>query len=332
METQPDYQTPSRMALKLRAIPLPEFKGKRVLDCGTDFAAWAFLAAERGAADVLGLDRNRSIRGGGAIDLIEMNRRQANSRGHRQCRFERINLGREWREFGKFEVIFLLSVYHHFYECAGGDHAPIWFWLSRHCAPGAQLLWEGPIDDSDPVVRANVSAQNRHGYSRDAILTAACRWFEAEFIGPALHEPTREVWRFTRNNIEYGFESRARAVAGAGGATPAFLYADGRRIAEIETALGSRPVPGSLNLETENPFTWDQNYYRAQLLDVTERGRGLDVNWAARWARFYPVKMEGQAAWALRFEGETYRANFVELIADHRLRDHLVTEQCLLTR
>lgn len=318
-----DYQTPSRMALKRQAIPLPDLAGKRVLDCGTDFAFWSFLAAQAGAADVLGLDRNRSIRGAGPVDLIDMNRQQAEKRGHQQCRFERINMGREWREFGQFDVIFVFSVYHHIFECAGGDHAPIWFWLARQCAPGAELLWEGPVDDCDPVVLANVYAGYRAAYTRDNIIGAAERWFEAEKIGPALHEPTREVWRFRRRNIAHVYSAQAQAVSGAGGATPAFEYAGERRKAEIEKALGFWPFPGSLNLEVSQPFNWDEDYYRAQLLDVKQRGRGLDGEWAPRWARFYPVEIEGNDACAIRFEGEGYRANFVELIAPKKLRDAL---------
>ena len=46
----PDYQTLRRMAAKLQAVPLPELRGKRVLDVGCDAGAWCWLAAEQGAA------------------------------------------------------------------------------------------------------------------------------------------------------------------------------------------------------------------------------------------------------------------------------------------
>jgi 2-polyprenyl-3-methyl-5-hydroxy-6-metoxy-1,4-benzoquinol methylase len=318
----PDYQTAERMELKQRAIPWPDFTGKRVLDCGTDFGNWTFYAARHGARDVLGLDRNRAVRGFGPVDLIEMNRERAVNMGLSQCRFERINMGKEWREFGQFDAVLVMSVYHHILESAGGDHAAVWFWLSRHCAPGGVLIWEGPVDDSDPVVRANVSKESQAGFTQKNILAAAGKWFDAEFIGPALHEPTREVWRFTRKETK-GFAYIAHAVAGAGGATPAFKYAGERRMGEIETALGARPLPGSLNLRLERDFRWGENYYRAQILDVANRGAGLNSEWAQRWARFYPVEIEGQSAWAMRFEGEKYPANFVELVAPTYLRSAL---------
>jgi len=73
----PDYQTPRRMAAKLQAVPLPELRGKRVLDVGCDAGAWCWLAAEQGAADVLGLDRGREVRGRGFVDVIKENRRCA---------------------------------------------------------------------------------------------------------------------------------------------------------------------------------------------------------------------------------------------------------------
>lgn len=316
----PDYQTERRMALKRQAIPLPAFSGKRVLDVGTDHGYWAFLAAEQGAQFVLGLDRNREVRGRGFANLIAQNTAIAKAKKqYNACSFERINLGKEWRGFGKFDVVLVMSVYHHIFNNCG-DHNAVWFWLAQHCNVGAELIWEGPLDDVDSVVKANVSDGNRKSYTRDNILTAAARYFEGEFVGPALHEPTREVWRFRprpqRERLTWG-----KMVDGAGGATAAFEYADGRRMDEIEEAMGWRPVPGSLNLAVDGPFNWDDGYYRAQVLDVIERGKGLDVNWSPRWARFYPLTIDGVAACGFRFEGEGYRRNFLELIAPVKLRD-----------
>src|SRR6516225_2860235 len=193
----PDYQTPRRMAAKLQAMPLPELRGKRVLDVGCDAGAWCWLAAEPGAADVLGLDRGREVRGRGFVDVIKENRRCAAHEGRERCRFERIEIGKQYHIFGHFDVVFCFSVYHHLFEAAGGDHVPIWLWLWFHARLSrAVLLWEGPVDTSDPVVRVNVSAEHHHTYTRAAILAAASKFFEPEYIGPALHEPTREVWRF----------------------------------------------------------------------------------------------------------------------------------------
>jgi len=321
----PDYQTPQRMAAKRQAVPLPDLAGKRVLDIGCDMAAWCRIASEAGAVDVLGLDRNRVVRGQ-QTDLIAANRAQ----GIPNARFEQINLGREWREFGRFDVILCLSMYHHWFEQCG-DHRPIWLWLWRHCRSSGQVLWEGPVDDGDPVVRANVSAGNRAGYSLDAILAAASHYFTPEHIGPAMHEPTRQVWRFRPLAVDrraIGGEMRK----GMGGATKAFEFADGRRIAEIERALGWRPIPGSLNVMLDQPFGWADGYYRAQILDATDRSKGFASDWAPRWARFYPVQIDGEDAVAMRFEGEVYDPCFMELIAPWRLRDMIAGPRVTISR
>lgn len=326
----PDYQTPTRMNAKLAAIPLPFLMGKSVLDVGTDMGFWAFLAASKGAQSVLGLDRNREVRNVGHVDLVELNRRRAAEEGRHNARFEHVNLGKQWREFGRFDVVFCFSMYHHFYECCG-DHAPIWFWLSRHCALDGQVLWEGPIDDTDPVVQRNVSDDNREGYSREEIVDAASRYFDAERIGPALHEPTREVWRFRPKARDTKAVS-GDLVKGAGGATAAFEHEGGRRIAEVESILGFRPVPGSLNLRLDHAFDWDEGYYRSQVLDVADRSAGLNSKWVPRWARFYPLTIDGVNAWAFRFEGEKYGQDFLELIAPERLRDKVKGPSATIAR
>lgn len=314
------------MSAKLKAIPLPFMLGRRVLDVGCDAGFFSFLAAERGASEVVGLDRNRHVKGVGYVDLVALNRKRAEDEGHRNVRFEHIDVGKQWHEFGQFDVVFLFSLYHHIYECAGGDHRPIWFWLWRHCSSNAVVIWENPIDCSDPVVRANVSVSHQANFTREALLRAAAEYFEAEFIGPALHEPTREVWVFHPKQIESRFLA-ARVKSGAGGASNAFAYANGRRIQEIETILGMRPKPGSFNLETAAPFKWNERYYRAQILDVVDRSLGPDSEWAMRWARFYPVMGN---AFAFRFEDESYPDNFVELIAEYLLADVIGRQQVVL--
>lgn len=328
---QSDYQTDRRMALKRQAIPLPFFGGKRVLDVGCDFGAWSFLAADQGAAKVLGLDRNRDVRGRGQTNLIAINTEVAK---HRQnagvCEFKRIDLGKQWHNFGTFDVVLCFSMYHHWFENCG-DHAPIWFWLWKHCAHDGVVLWENPVDDRDPVVQANVSDENRPLYRLGAIIGAAKEWFEAEFVGPALHEPTREVWTFRPLPAMPRYSS-AIMLAGAGGATAAFEYADGRRIGEVESILGFRPVPGSLNLRLDGPFDWDRGYYRAQVLDVKDRSAGLDSEWAPRWARFYPLTIDGHSVCAFRFEGERYELRFMEVIAPQRLRDVIPGPRVVVAR
>lgn len=319
-----DYQTPERMALKRRAIPLPDLAGKRVLDIGCDHGYWSFLAAELGAASVLGIDRNRDVRGVGPVNLVAQNEAIARADArYRICHFRRLELGRQWHDFSPGDVVLMFSVYHHVFENCG-DHASIWYWLHRHCEPGAELLWEGPVDDSDPVVRANVTFENRARYTREQILAAARDLFEAEPIGPALHVPTREVWRFRRREVATE-QLLGTIVAGAGGATAAFEYAGGRRIGEIGYALGWRPYPGSLNVRLDQPFDWNDRHYRAEILDVVQRGRGLEVEWSPRWVRFYPLTIDGVDACAMRFEGERYPPDLLELIAPWRLRDRLTS-------
>lgn len=322
----PDYQTPKRMAEKLAAIPLPDFEGKTVLDIGCDMGFWSFKAAEEGAVAVLGLDRNREVRGSGLVDLVAENNAAA-IRARRPCRFENIDIGKQWREFGRFDAVMLFSVYHHIYANCG-SHEAAWFWLSRHVEPDGVLLWEGPVDARDPVVRMNVPDHLRDGYTEKAILTEATRYFRMDYVGPALHEDHRFVYRCVPwERWEIALQGR-RTSAGSGGATKAFLHANGRRMDEIERVLGVRPVPGSLNLHVDG-FDWDHDYYRAEILDVVSRRAGLDGEWAPRWARFYPLQMNGIPAWAFRFEGERYAGNFVELIAGERLSDHIQDEVIL---
>jgi SAM-dependent methyltransferase len=326
-----DYQTETRMAAKLAAIPFPSFAGKRVLDVGTDHGFFAFLAAEMGAAHVLGLDRNREVRGQGRVDLVARNAARADATGVAdRVGFAEVNVGRQWREFGRFDVVLVMSVYHHLFENCG-SHDAIWYWLWRHCAPGAELIFEGPLDDSDPVVRANVGDDKRDGFTQAAIMEAATRFFEPSFVGPALHEPTRQVWTFRPWTVQ-ALWSHGMMQAGAGGATKAFEHAGERRIAEIESILGWRPVPGSLNVSLEQPFEWDTRFYRAPVLDVKDRSKGLGSEWAPRWARFYPVRIEDHEACVFRFEGERYPDTFVELIAPQRLRDVIAGQRVSLCR
>ena len=318
-----DYQNPARMGAKLRAIPIPPYMfNHRVLDVGCDAGYWSFLAAQRGASEVLGIDRNREVKNVGFVDLIELNTKRAVEEGRTNVRFERLNLGKQWHEYGKFDVVFCFSMYHHWFECVG-DHLPIWFWLSRHCADKGVVYWEGPVDGADPVVRRNVSDANRAQYSRDAILAAAKVYFDCEHVGPALHEPTREVWRFKRLARRERLTPAILMGGGNNGATAAFKYASGRRMNEVKEALGVKPVPGSLNLMLDGPFDWDEGYYRAQLFDVADRSKGFDSEWALRWARLYPLTINDVPAWAFRFEQDRYDYKFMELIAPEMLRERL---------
>lgn len=208
-----DYQTADRMAAKLSAIPIPaDLTGLSVLDIGCDHGAFTKLAADRGAARVLGLDRGREVRQRGArpfVDLVARNRAQ----GWDRCSFEHFNLGAEWTEFGRFDLVFFFSVYHHVYALTG-EHPPIWAWLSKHVAPGGALLFEGPVDTRDPIARDR--ARPHGGYTRVAILYAAEEHFHVEHVGPAIHRDHREVWRCVPRLGESGQRAGVEGVhAGA---------------------------------------------------------------------------------------------------------------------
>lgn len=306
-----DYQTAERMALKERAIPLPELAGKSVLDVGCDHGHWCWLAAERGAKQVYGLDRGRKVKGV-LTNLALRNQLHANANGL-PCGFHQVDLGRQWNYYGDFDVVLMFSMYHHvFNNCR--MHEPIWFWLWQHTSE--VLLWENPTGYDDPVVK---SLGKMPFYDRDQIKEAAERYFEVEEVGPALHVQTREVWRCVPKAL-----TRVRRVGkvrkGVGGASVAFEYAAGRRMDEINRALGILPLPGSLNVDLDHPFDWDRRFYRTLILDATDR-KDLVKPWAPRWARFYPVAVNDVDAFVFRFEGDRYGDNFIELIAETRLAD-----------
>ena len=308
---QPDYQTPERMAKKLQAIELPDFEGKRVLDVGCDMRFWCNLAKERGAREVIGIDRGRFARG-----------QPINMADHV------MDLGKQWHELGKFDVILMLSMYHHAYQSAGGDHDPIWFWLWRHLEPSGVVIWESPLNADDVVVKKNVASDFHYRYNDHDIIVSASRYFDIDYIGPALHETTRYVLNAYPKQ-EHTETYTATLRDGAGGASKAFVYEENRRMKEIEHILGFYPYPGSLNVSLDAPFDWSQGYYRAQVLDVKNRREGLDSEWIPRWARFYPVNLGQEKAFAFRFEGDNYPKHFVELISPNRLRDSVKDHETL---
>ncbi len=304
------------MALKEKAVPLPDLRGKSVIDIGCDHGWWCKNAILAGASSILGLDRGRLV-GDSFVDLALRNKESIPGR------FEKLDIGRQWHNFGKFDVALCLSMYHHVFENCG-SHSAIWYWLWQHTRE--ELLWENPTSTDDDVVRLNVS---RDGYNRTAIMDAALRYFHVEVIGPALHVRTREVWRCKPREMP-AIKWQGRVTHGGGGATKAFNFADGRRIKEIESILGARMVPGSLNLKLAHPFGWEHDYYRAQVLDCTDRAN-INSEWMPRWARFYPVKMNAVSAFAFKFEGESYPLDYVELIAPEMLSEHVTGDIVTLT-
>lgn len=187
-----DYQTEKRMKDKREAIPLPDLMGKRVLDIGCDHGYWSHLASTMGASYVMGVDRGRFVRGAGHVRLAQQNDQQ----GWLNCEFVEYNLGKEWPQLGWFDVVFCFSVYHHWYPVAR-SHDKVWKWLWEHTSPGGMVLWEGPYDIADPIIRQRLKEESLSvsTYTRELITDAAERHFEVEIIGPAIHRPHREVWR-----------------------------------------------------------------------------------------------------------------------------------------
>ncbi len=323
-----------RMSKKLMAfgsVVEQHFKAREVLDIGCDMGFWSFMASQAGAKRVIGLDRNRDVRGIGAVDLVQLNRDAAAAFPvYANCEFYTHECGRQWHEFGRFDTVMLFSLYHHIYQATGGDHLPIWYWLRRHVKENGVVLWENPIN-LDDVVASHAVRANRDDYRLDKILEAASLYFDAEHIGHAGHEPHRHVFRF-RAKPTVPCTEVVTMKSGAGGASKCFAFADGRRQKEVENILGYLPFAGSLNVEAQHPFDFDSGYFRAQVLDVVNRRdlKGLNQEWQPRWARFYPVSLNSDGrrgldvkGHAFRFEGEKYSTSFVEILAPTRLRDTL---------
>lgn len=61
-----------QLAVTEATLPFVDFKGKRVLDLGCNFGFYSFLAARRGAREVVGLEHDPSIARGASI-LAELN-------------------------------------------------------------------------------------------------------------------------------------------------------------------------------------------------------------------------------------------------------------------
>lgn len=322
MASAAEYQNPQRMAQKLAAVPFPvDLTGMSVLDVGCDQGWWCKLASDRGAARVVGIDRGRPMgsRGGAFVDLVTENQ----AKNWPRCEFVHANIGLEWPDVGEFDVVLCFSMYHHIWSNCG-NHDAIWRWLRRRVmGPQGTLLWEGPTSAADSVAaRSVVHRRLTHRgaeYVEVDIHRAAEAYFRTTFFGAAGHVPTREVWQCAPRPT---WEGTVRV--GAGGASKAFLYAQERRRDEIGNLLHARPYPGSLNVELDRPFDWFGPHVEGMIADVQQRGKGLQVPWVPRKARFYPVTVNGvNPAWAFRFDGEKYPLNFIELVSPLCLRDHL---------
>ena len=188
MSTVPDfgeYQRPERMAAKASWMP-PVKPGARVLDVGCDHGHWSAIALQQGAGSVLGIDRGRDVRGRGFVNLADENHVRVKG-----AEFNEYEIGKQWPELGEFDLIYVMSVYHHIYEACGGSHLPIWYWLRQQCADNGMVVWESPVDLRDPVAQRHISSQWASNYNNVALQQAMGRYFTVEKSGPAVHEPFR---------------------------------------------------------------------------------------------------------------------------------------------
>jgi SAM-dependent methyltransferase len=305
-----------RMQQKLDAVGLPDdLDGVRVLDVGCDMGFWSLLCHERGAEKIVGLDRGRHV-GGQYVDLAEWN-----SRNFPECEFHNVDLGEQWHDFGHFDLALMMSMYHHIYAHTG-NHETIWYWLRRQLVVGGKVLWEGPFDLLDPVPDRHIPEEFKSGYNPDAIFGAASKWFDVQYIGPALHEENRHVFYLTAKPIRWTL-LEGTAIAGAGGATRAWMYEDERRINEFEHKFGMRCIPGSLNVKLDRVAPWEPGWLKVDLLDVADRAKGLGGEWYPRRLAVKPCQVNNAPAYAFRFQGEKYGWDFVELVSKFRLRDFI---------
>lgn len=321
-----------RMKKKMAAIPLPDLKGKSVLDVGCDFGFWSFLASNLGASRVMGLDRCRPVNGQ-VFDLVSSNNEVAASyQSLNNCRFWKTNIGKQWHMFGKYDYVFLFSLYHHIFENCG-DHEQIFYWLWQHVKLNGYLLWENPVDVTDPVAHSNISKDKHSRYNVHYIMAAAEKFFDVEYVGGAGHEPDRHVYRMFPKAVPM-YKPRYDGIAadGAGGATVAFLHENSRRIKEINDIIGVECYPGSLNIKIDSPFDFNFGYFSGEIHDVANRSKGMNSEWVKREVRFYPIRVDGNEAYAMRFVGDEYENRFIEAISPYKLRGKIGTGKLIVER
>lgn len=134
----------------------------------------------------------------------------------------------------------------------------------------------------------------------------------------------RELSSYWSGNMYKG-----KLKSGAGGATRAFNYANGRRIIQISEVIGFKPYPGSLNIVLDTDFDWAAWHLTGPIDDVIKRP-SLDGPWAPRQCHFYPVNVSdgdnGVNGYAMRFESERYSKNFIEVVAYMKIRSVLSSD------
>lgn len=111
-------------------------------------------------------------------------------------------------------------------------------------------------------------------------------------------------------------------VAGAGGASRAFLAREKQRIIELQALIGYAPYPGTLNLRLKHGFDWDAPHVQGSIWHASPSGGGL------RGVRLYPVALSSNniaqadcMGHVIRFENASYPDTYIGVIAPVRLRE-----------
>lgn len=162
--------------------------GLNVVDIGCNNGFFTFLSAYRGAV-AHGIDSTAS-----RIRFCERVKRLMPEAVRESAIFRHAD-ALEWlgtNEIGSTNIVFLCSVYHHLLK-ATGDHWDVLKPVKDVLAPLGYVIYEGPTDERDEIVR-------RLGvrFREQEFLEAAGDLFHVEHIGPAIHQPTRQVYKFTR--------------------------------------------------------------------------------------------------------------------------------------
>ena len=170
-----------KMRQKLQAFGahLPESIDGRVLDLGSQLGFWCWLALERGASEVVGVEI--------APRRIQWCRSfQTAAPQFAAARFV-AGIG---DAPGPFSLVLCFSVYHHLY----GRHQDHDFWMSElagRLEEGGCMLYEGPFDSKDYVIAKKFPGGE---WKREEIEAAFSRHFSRwEHIGSSIHAGTREA-------------------------------------------------------------------------------------------------------------------------------------------
>lgn len=186
-----------RMAALQRLAP-DFFKGPgRFLDIGSAKGFFAFKAAQQGATKVVGIEPDLK-----SVEICQDIHMGTSPHPHTDVRF-RNDTFRSFATTEEFDRIFIGNAYHYCYGEIGG-----WEWikkLSVLCAPGGEVLVEGPLESCPDLVNAppngiwaSYPSWVREGLSagRFVIEMGNCGFrLEADAESPS---PGRMIWRFKK--------------------------------------------------------------------------------------------------------------------------------------